>query len=530
MLFSLALAALSLLPARGESRVLSSREDDRGAAYWAVVPRPWIDALKPLLAKRESEGLSTAVLPLDLFPHEDAAKRSEAIREFFRSGAKRWKEKPRFLLLAAAPQEKGILPFSRDWSKEDVKALESFDLKPYRSVASDQPFAQLDEDELPDFAVGRLPARSAEELRAMAEKILAYEKSPPGLWRRRILLLGGLFGEPSVDAVVEAAVAGLLDREIPYDFDLQVLRAEESSPYGMSAGKVREFFEHRLEDGALIAIYAGHANPGVFSTPVPGKKEWEDLFTLESVRSLKIRRGAPLLLSFACHAGGFALESKGRIRETLADACVRHPQGPVAYIGASGISHPIPDLLLAHEMTRLFGQRQELRLGELLVEAKKAAASNGDDEFHKQVAAGAGLFGFGEEKRRNLLRFELWIYNLHGDPALRLQRPEGKIDLSFRPVEGQTVVEVKGKVEGWNGGDALVSIERPRATPPDRGASWKQANDKSVAKGGAEIRDGRFVARLALDAPLSPGRYFLKAYASSESEDASGCLRIDISQ
>ena len=55
-------------------------------------------------------------------------------------------------------------------------------------TASDVGFAQLDDDEKPDVAIGRVPARDAEQVRVFVEKTIAYEKNAPtGEWRSRVL-------------------------------------------------------------------------------------------------------------------------------------------------------------------------------------------------------------------------------------------------------------------------------------------------------------------------------------------------------
>ncbi len=74
-------------------------------------------------------------------------------------------------------------------------------------IATDQWFADLDDDELPDVAIGRIPADSPAALSSFLDKVIRYEQSPPtGLWRRRINLVAGVGGFGVLaDTVLETA-------------------------------------------------------------------------------------------------------------------------------------------------------------------------------------------------------------------------------------------------------------------------------------------------------------------------------------
>ena len=77
-------------------------------------------------------------------------------------------------------------------------------------IAGDNWFADLDDDRLPDVAIGRLPADSVLDLRVMVSKIVAYERGPAaGDWQRRINLVAGLGGFGAfADAAIEARTSG----------------------------------------------------------------------------------------------------------------------------------------------------------------------------------------------------------------------------------------------------------------------------------------------------------------------------------
>ena len=74
-----------------------------------------------------------------------------------------------------------------------AKVVARFGSEP--TIASDNGYADLDGDALPDLAVGRLTADTPAELAGMVGKILAYERSVDfGPWRRNVNLMAGLGG------------------------------------------------------------------------------------------------------------------------------------------------------------------------------------------------------------------------------------------------------------------------------------------------------------------------------------------------
>jgi hypothetical protein len=84
-------------------------------------------------------------------------------------------------------------------------------------LASDNPYADLDGDGVPELAVGRIPAGSAAELAGILEKILEYEAYDDyGPWRTRINFVAGqpCYGA-AADSILEAMASKLIASGIP---------------------------------------------------------------------------------------------------------------------------------------------------------------------------------------------------------------------------------------------------------------------------------------------------------------------------
>ena len=126
-------------------------------------------------------------------------------------------------------------------------------------IAGDNGFADLDDDRLPDMAIGRLPADSVDDLRVMVSKIVAYERGPaPGAWQRRINLVAGLGGFGALaDAAIEASAKRLLIAGIPAAFATTVTYGSLAQP-PMPDVEFHAATVERLDEGCLFWVYMGH--------------------------------------------------------------------------------------------------------------------------------------------------------------------------------------------------------------------------------------------------------------------------------
>src|SRR5262249_6482196 len=80
------------------------------------------------------------------------------------------------------------------------------------TIATDNPYCDVDGDGVPELAVGRLSADSPGDVKRLVAKILAYETSLDfGHWRRRINFIAGVGGFNALaDMALEAATKTIL--------------------------------------------------------------------------------------------------------------------------------------------------------------------------------------------------------------------------------------------------------------------------------------------------------------------------------
>jgi hypothetical protein len=231
------------------------------------------------------------------------------------------------------------------------------------------------EDALPDFAIGRLPAKNASEARAMVAKILTYEATG-GFGSGATVLVAddpdgaGDFVESAEE--IAAIAAGRQPR---------LLSIEE-----LGAEGTREAIRESFADDPALVSYMGHGGIHLWAQ--------ENVLDTASVAGLPAREKWPLVLTLNCLNGYFHFPYFDSLGEALVKA---EGRGAVASISPSGLSlHEPAHVFHKALVSELLSGKHE-RLGDAVTAAQAAYAVSGN---------------FPE-----LLR----IYILLGDPALRLR-------------------------------------------------------------------------------------------------------------
>lgn len=485
------------------------------AAWVAVAPAALASEVAPLAEHRRRRGLTAAVVTWEsVLAGFAAGSREESLQRFLQNAGARGGA--RFVLLVG------------DGRTIPGRNGPSFFGKP---CFTDQLFVCDDADALPDRAIGRIPTTDAESVRRIVHRTMEYElDAKPAGWKRRVSFLAadGGFG-PALDAALEGAVAGILDRGLPPELDLRVLRSNAKSSFGVPASEEKKSILELWGSGALIGLYAGHGSRhGLHTAKESGGTR--PIFTTADASKLEIRRGAPFLVFFACHTGDFrptgrepqdpmdeGLSTAARLPSCLAASVLEAPQGAIAALGASQISHPYVDLLLAHELCGLFRQNPKLPVGELIREAK-GRVYRGGGKFRENADRVAKTFGVTEADQKRLVDYQMALYNLMGDPAVVLRRPELDLKLDVtRGAEpkGGEEVEVKitipsDRAAALEGASVIVALEQGRASAPLR-TGFPQSSDRTLDRTTVELHGGSATALLRYPATLTARRFVVVA-------------------
>lgn len=334
-------------------------------------------ALQPLQALRASQGLTTVVLDAaDVYDEFGYGQKTPyAIRDLLQQAATVWQGRPRFVLLAG----------DASFDPKNYLGLGDYDLLPTKLIPtaflktdSDDWFADLDQDGLPDLAIGRLPARSAQEAALLVAKlqVQAASLSPPPTdpaegWRQHVLLVSDRKAEFNFDATA-AALASL----VPPELTLQRVAVTE-----LGSAARAELLE-ALASGQLLVDYVGHGSEDLWSR--------EAILTSVDASALTNGPRLPFVVDMTCLNGLFA----DLFVESLAEAFLKAPGGgAVAVWASSGLSEPGPQALMNQELLRQLFQAGPITIGEAVARAKAVVSD--------------------QDVRRT------WI--LFGDPSMRLR-------------------------------------------------------------------------------------------------------------
>ncbi len=360
-------------------------------------------------------------------------------------------------------------------------------------------------------AIGRLPARNAEEAGRLVARLLRYERErPPGPWRARVLLTAGEGGFGWIaDRAVEAGARLAVEESLPLGFELRLVRLSPGA--GREGPRLRRALLSALEPGALFWVYAGHGGTDSLASglgrgvlPAPPSRTVRSM-GLADAGALRCGGRAPVALLLACETA--RLEPG---RECLAEALVRGVEGPIAVLGAGGESHPYGDLALALALGRRIRADREARLGDLVAAARRTLLEGTPEEA--VLDRGAALFGIDEVERRRILRRTALQYLLLGDPTLRLSIPS-PLPLDVRPEGGGLLV--LGRLEGE--GDAFVRVEVERPAGP------AQSGDL-LAREAVEFSGPGF--RVPVDLRGRSGPVRVRAYARRADREWAGEARL----
>ena len=345
----------------------------RSAEYLVVAPREFLAALEPLLELRREDGLAAAAVPVesifDVFGHGET--NPEALRDFLRDV---YHPSLRYVVLVGD----GHYDFKNYLGTGEPNWIPPLMVRTSSLwTASDPAYAFVHgDDELPDLALGRLPARSLEDVHGMVDKILAYERGA-GTRERTIVLVAA-----------DADEAGDFERGAE---ELSATTLAGRSPRKIYLGKLgaagaRQQILESFDDGAGIVSYVGHGAINLWAD--------ENIFNTANIATLAPQSEQPFVLTLNCLNGYFHFPYFDSLAEALVKA---EDKGAIAAISPSGLSLNEPAHTLHALLLRELLDGGHERLGDALLAAQDAYASTGS--FPELLS----------------------IFHLFGDPALRLR-------------------------------------------------------------------------------------------------------------
>lgn len=350
------------------------------ADYLVIAPEEVREAAQALADYREGQGFSTAVVDLEDIMDEfnGGLSSPKAIRDFLSLAYNQWKNPPRFVVLAGS----GSYDYQNYLGHDDSLIPPLMVQTPYGLTASDNRLGDVvGDDGMPEIIVGRIPAVNNAELQAYVDKVITYESAGADPWTRQVVLLADNGPDPAGDFPADSDDLAALVLS-PYQTNKIYLGR---MPY-QTASLARAGVLNALNQGAAYFSYMGHGNPSQLAN--------EKLLLQSDVTALSNGGRQPVALFLTCAAVRFSLPGYDSLGEAL---LLKHNGGAIAVWGPTGLSLNSEAKQLAEGFfTETFWMGGNRMLGESAFEAYQHYGTN-------------------------RYRFILDIYNILGDPALRMK-------------------------------------------------------------------------------------------------------------
>ena len=341
------------------------------AHYVIVCPDSLAQAAEALAEFRRAQELEVMVVTVeetyDAF--NDGLVSPHAIRAFLQYADAHWEQAPRFVLLAG----NGTYDYRDNLELGTCLVPPLMVRTPYGLHTSDNRLADLDDDGMPDLAIGRLPVLTPEELQGAVTKIVAYESGDN--WKQNVVLcadnqdLGGDFPRDS----------RTVSRHVPEGFGLQHAYLPEQT-----VAEARALVLSGLTNGCRILNYLGHATRTRLAA--------ENLLEIEDLSGIANASNAPIVLGMSCTLGRFAVPGYDSLGRALA---AKPDGGAVAVWAPVGLAWNTASTALDDALFEALFTAKQARFGEAVLDALRARAPVGSPQLD--------------------------MYALLGDPALRLE-------------------------------------------------------------------------------------------------------------
>lgn len=379
------------------------------ADYIIITHNNFINAIQPLAAFRQSQGLSVVVVDVeevyDRFNH--GIFNPSAIQKFLRYAYTHWRApKPTYVLLVgdAHYDYKGAIvklyreTLNTNYGLYPIYVPTFHGWAPASGeTAMDHRFVMISgDDPLPDMFIGRLPVQLPHELSDMIQKIINYEsKRQPGLWQSRLMQVADNEVDNPGDDIFERASKQLIEEHIPVGYDTRKVYLRQIG----SPERTNQAILTTIDEGILVAEYSGHG----------GTQTWADegIFRIADAKKLQ-NVHPPFIITTTCLNGKFDQPLQFGQR-SLSEQFLMGNAGAIGVLSATRLTFATVNVEFDKNLfTSIFAVKPPT-LGAIIADAKT---------------------------RFMMTAPQLWIpsamqYTLFGDPATRLARPELEIQVEL---------------------------------------------------------------------------------------------------
>lgn len=356
------------------------------AAYVVVAPSALLESANQLAAYRSRSGLTSRVVPLDdIFnSFSDGLVTPHAVQAFLASAYTNWAVPPRFLILLGA-------------GSIDYRNLDGFggNLIPplmihsaYGLFSSDSLYGDVAGDGVPRVAVGRLPITDTNGFADVFAKIQSYEAERPSPPLRGVLLAGqpDVAGDfigniTNVAAQLTASYTNTLIHPMP-------------APAPVNAPVLQAALQASLNGGVDLLNYFGHGAVDRFGDGSSPLLVVNQGLPPTFLPSLNNGGRLPLVVAMTCVAGQYSSPGFNCLTAGLVQSA---SGGAAAALAPTGLSLDAEAAWINLRLAQLLNMNRTGRFGDVILQS------------------------FSLYNQRGPWVTPVWLYNLLGDPALRIK-------------------------------------------------------------------------------------------------------------
>ncbi len=324
----------------------------QGADLVIISHRNFLEAIEPLRALRERQGLKVAVVDVEDVYDEFSfgAHTADALKAFLTTARDRWRPAPRFVLLVG----------DASFDPLNILGKGDFDFVPtkyvdtdYIETGSDGWLSDFNGDGVGDLAMGRLPVRTDAQARTVIGKIVGYDVPRPA---------------PALDALL------ISDKNDGFDFEGAIEKLRTLIPGSISVetmkrsagptdAAVRQRVLQKLNQGPKVVNYFGHGSTTLWSPAA--------VLQNSDVDNLRNRESLSLYVMMTCLNGYYLDPTVSALGELLLRA---ENGGAIAVWASSTFIYATEQPKLNQEFFRLLYGGRNLTIGEVAAEAIKVVS------------------------------------------------------------------------------------------------------------------------------------------------------------
>ncbi len=444
----------------------------RGANIVIITRQEWINSLTELTDFYAENSLAAQVVGIEDIYNEfsDGIVTPFAVKKFLQFVISNWNPVPEYILLIG------------DAGLKEERSIPSFFFQTYKygACACDYWYALVDDDEIPDFAIGRWPCSTPEELQLLIDKRINYTKNKLlGQWNNELLFIAGY------EDVFKNQSENMIQRQIGKEFcanRIYINPLSVGSPFFGGSETLINLFN----SGVVLGNFMGHGGGAV----------WADrsLFNTSHIEYLNNFEKLPFLTSMTCFTGDFT--NVTGLGEWL---LLAENGGAIGMWGASSVGWIKNDYLLAKPFYDVVFE-PGMTVGKAIQTAKiRYQADKGNFDYLKSSM--------------------LYAYNLIGDPTVVLPFPVNSLLLDVdktNPVPGDTL-RLSGTLP-YSSGEIFIQLydsSKYTIYPEPLNVQFSSAD---------------FNQQIVLPDTISAGSTFINYYLknSNATSDAHGATLFDI--